>query len=254
MNEGILSGRTALVTSSSRNLGAEIARSLAGHGARVAIHSHESRDAAERLVSELERSGAGEHVVLGADSTRMEAVRGLVREAATRLGGRIDILINNTGPFSITPLAELPESEWDRVMDANLKAAYVASQAAAPAMRTSGWGRIVNVGAGSAYLRNHSVYGLAKHAVAILTEELALELGPEVTVNAVAPGQILESAGDVGEVDPTFVERAVERTPLRRLVTRREVAEIVAALCSPLFDGVTGATIPIDGGWRLNRF
>jgi NAD(P)-dependent dehydrogenase (short-subunit alcohol dehydrogenase family) len=121
-------------------------------------------------------------------------------------------------------------------------------------MRDRGWGRIVNVSAGSAYLRNHSVYGLAKNGVIFLTEELALELGPAVTVNAVAPGQIEESAADIGEIDPTFVERAVRHTPARRLVTRPEVAAIVALMCSPAFDMVTGVTLPVDGGWRFNRF
>ena len=84
--------------------------------------------------------------------------------------------------------------------------------------------------------------------------ELAVELGPEVTVNAVAPGQIIESAADIAEFDPTFVDRSIEATPAGRLVTRREVADIVAALCSPTFAVVTGATIPVDGGFRLRSF
>jgi len=123
-----------------------------------------------------------------------------------------------------------------------------------PAMRAAGWGRIVLLSAGSAALRNHSIYGLAKQAVEFLTEELALELGPEITVNAVAPGQIAESADDIAEFDAGFVERAIAHTPAGRLVTREEVAELVALLCGPAFDMVTGATLPIDGGWRLPRF
>jgi NAD(P)-dependent dehydrogenase (short-subunit alcohol dehydrogenase family) len=83
---------------------------------------------------------------------------------------------------------------------------------------------------------------------------LALELGPEVTVNGVAPGQIAESADDIAEFDPDFVDRAVRHTPTRRLVSRREVASIVVDLCEPRYAAVTGAVIPIDGGWRLNRF
>ena len=250
MAQHALAGRTALVTASSRNLGAAIARTLAGRGARVAVHYHASRAAAEELAAAL----GPETVVVGGDAADAGAVRALVREAAAGLGGRVDVLVNNAGPFAIAPFASLAEADWDLVMDANLKAAYVASREAAPGMRAAGWGRIVNVGAGSAYLRNHSVYGLAKHAMATLTEELALELGPEVTVNAIAPGQILESADDVAAHDPTFVDRAVARTPLGRLVTRAEVAELVATMCGPVFDMVTGATIPIDGGWRLPRF
>jgi NAD(P)-dependent dehydrogenase (short-subunit alcohol dehydrogenase family) len=180
--------------------------------------------------------------------------RALVAEAAERLGGRIDVLVHNAGPFSMTPFAELEEPEWDLVWDVNVKAAQIATRLLAPGMRDAGWGRIVLLSAGSAYLRNHSIYGLAKHAIAFLAEELALELGPEVTVNAVAPGQIAESADDIAEFDPSFVERAVAHTPGGRLVTRGEVAELVAALCGPAFDMVTGATLPLDGGWRLQRF
>ena len=121
-------------------------------------------------------------------------------------------------------------------------------------MRTGGWGRIVNISAGSAYLRNHSIYTLAKEAMITLTESLAVELAPEVTVNCVAPGQIAESADDIAEFDASFVERAIERTPSGRLVTRAEVARIIVGLCSSRFDMVTGVTIPVDGGWRINRF
>ncbi|MFQ5517852.1 MAG: SDR family oxidoreductase, partial [Acidimicrobiia bacterium] len=84
--------------------------------------------------------------------------------------------------------------------------------------------------------------------------ELAVELAPEVAVNCIAPGQIAESAQDVAEFDPTFVERAVGATPAGRRVRRPDVADIIAELCSPRWDMVTGATIPIDGGWRFHRF
>lgn len=168
--------------------------------------------------------------------------------------GQIDILVNNVGPFSMVPFADLDEDEWDRILGANLKAAYVCTQVVIPGIRRSGWGRIVNISAGSAFIRNHSIYTLAKDSLVTLTEQLALELGPEITVNAVAPGQIAESAEGVAEIDPTFVDRAIEHTPLKRLVTRGEVAEVVSLFCDPIFDMVTGVTIPIDGGWRMSRF
>jgi NAD(P)-dependent dehydrogenase (short-subunit alcohol dehydrogenase family) len=95
-----------------------------------------------------------------------------------------------------------------------------------PSLRGRGWGRIVNISAGSAYLRNHSIYSLAKNGLIFLTEQLALELGPEINVNGVAPGQIVESAEDIAPYDPTFVERAIEYTPAGRLVTRAEIAEL----------------------------
>ena len=249
-----LEGRKALVTGSSRNLGADIAGALADRGATVAVTYNASRADADALVSELRGRTGQPHVAVEADLSRTERVRPMVDAAAEGLGAPIDVLVNNYGPFSIAPFHELAQHEFDHVWQGNVSVAYLASQAVADGMRSNGWGRIVNLSAGSAYLSNHSVYGLAKAAMAKLTESLALELGPHVTVNAVAPGQIDESAGDVAEVDPTFVDRALARTPAGRLVRRREVAEVVAALCSPPFDMLTGTVIPLDGGWRLNRF
>lgn len=250
----MLQGKTALVTGSSRNLGAVIAERLASYGATVAVNYHISEEPARALVARLRAETGREHVALPGDMARPDDVRALVEGALDALGGRVDVLVNNAGPFSMTPFVELEEAEWDRILDANLKAAYLASQLVAPGMRQAGWGRIVNIAAGSIVLRNHSVYGLAKSALVVLTEELACELGPEITVNALAPGQIAESGPDIEEIDPGFVARAIAATPAGRLVTRSEVAELVALLCSPAFDMVTGATIPVDGGWRFYRF
>jgi NAD(P)-dependent dehydrogenase (short-subunit alcohol dehydrogenase family) len=248
----VLAGRTALVTGSSRNLGAVIAERLAAHGATVAVTYRGSEDAAHALVARLQAETGRAHAAVGGDLAHDAA--SMAEAAAAALGGRVDVLVHNAGPFSMTPFAELPEAEWDEVWDVNVKAAYLAARALAPAMRAAGWGRVVLLSAGSAYLRNHAAYGLAKQALEFLAEELALELGPEITVNAIAPGQIAESADDIAEYDPTFVERAIAHTPAGRLARRAEVAELVAALCSPSFDMVTGATLPVDGGWRLQRF
>ena len=154
----------------------------------------------------------------------------------------------------MTPFTELTVDEWDRIWNGNVTAAFLATQMLAPQMRSLGWGRIINVSAGSAYLRNHSIYTIAKEAMLTLTESMALELAPEITVNCIAPGQIAESADDIAEFDPSFVDRAIDRTPAGRLVTRNEVAGLLLAMCLPEFDMVTGATIPIEGGWRINRF
>ncbi len=253
MSEASLNGKNALVTGSSRNLGASIAEELARRGARVAVNYATSPAEAESLVARMTEDTSLGHVALEADLSDSEQARNLCREATARLGS-VDILVNNAGPFSMDPFTELSETDWDRIWDVNVKAAYLCAQELAPGMTDSGWGRIVNVSAGSAYIRNHSIYTLAKQALVTFTEELALELGPEINVNAVAPGQIAESADDIAEFDPGFVERAISWTPKARLATRPEVAAIVAELCYPTFDIVTGVTIPVDGGWRLNRF
>lgn len=248
-----LDGKRALVTGSSRNLGATIARTLAESGASVAVTYLTSEDRARELVSTLE-TGGGTHVAVAMDAADPASVRTAIEATVSGLGGDIDVLVNNAGPYASTPFVELDEADWDRVWDANVKGAYVAAQEVAPGMKRSGWGRIVNVSAVSAYVRNRSIYTLAKSAVITLTESLALELAPEVTVNAVAPGQIAESLPDLREFNSEWADEVLEATPLGRLVTRRDVAGLVALLCSPSFDGVTGATIPVDGGLRIRAF
>lgn len=248
-----LEGKTALVTGASMNLGAVTARTLAEQGATVAINYLAHEDEPTQVLKSLRPHGQPSFAVTG-DLAQGAEVKRVVEQALQHLAGRIDILVNNAGPFNGQPFAELSEHEWDRIIDVNLKAAYLAAQGVVPGMRKAGWGRIINMAAGSAFICNHGVYGLAKGALILLTEALALELGPEITVNAIAPGQIAESAPDVSAIDPTFVPRAIAHSPSGRLVTRAEVAQLIAWLCSPAADQITGHTIPIDGGWRLGRF
>jgi len=255
MTDGeFLRGKAAFVTAGSRNLGATIALALAERGADVALSYHESATDAAALVDRLSSFG-GSHAAVKGDAGTPAGIRALLSEARRVLGDRpLQVLVNNYGPFSMTPFVELADDEFDRIWNANVTSAWVAAHDVRDEMRQAGWGRIVNVSAGAAYLRNHSIYTLAKASLITLTESLAIEFGPEITVNAVAPGQVVESADDIAQYDPGFVERAIAHTPTGRLVTRSEVARIVANLCGPLFASVTGVTIPIDGGWHLPRF
>ena len=249
-----LQDKVVVVTGSSRGIGLAEAQLFAAEGARVAINGVDP-GRAESAAAAI-RAAGGEAQAFAADVTRAAAVDELFARVAAALGP-CDVLVNNAGLAGRhlgKPADRITEEDWDAVLDSHLRATWLCTRAALPAMRAAGWGRIVLVSAGSAYLRNHSIYGLAKQALSFLAEELALELGPEVTVNAVAPGQIAESADDIAEFDPSFVERAIAHTPAGRLATRAEVAELVTALCGPSFDMVTGATLPVDGGWRLQRF
>jgi NAD(P)-dependent dehydrogenase (short-subunit alcohol dehydrogenase family) len=229
-----LEGRVALVTGAARNLPAVISREFAGAGAVVAINDVANEEQARELAGEI-RAGGNRAEVFMADVSRWDAVVSLVERVRQTLGP-VDILINGAGPFAMDPFKNLPEADWDRVMDANLKAVYLLSRQVAPEMTDRGWGRIINVSAGSADIRNHSIYGLAKSAVRFLTESLAVELGPSITVNAIA------------------LERALQWTPTGRLVTRREIARMMLLFCSPTFDSVTGQTLVMDGGWGIPRW
>jgi NAD(P)-dependent dehydrogenase (short-subunit alcohol dehydrogenase family) len=243
-----LAGHVALVTGSSRNLGAEIARTLAARGVRVAVNFLSSAQAAQEVVRGLDGSG---HAAIGGDVSTPDGVDSVLTETERLMGASVDILVNNAGPFTMTPFSDLEPAEFDRIWNANVKAAYLATRRVSPGMAAGNWGRVINISAGSAFVRNHSAYSLAKNAMITLTEQLALELGPAITVNCVAPGQIAESAGEIASYDPGFVTRTLSRTPAGRMATRAEVAAVVVALCCATFDMVTGVTIPVDGGARL---
>lgn len=248
-----LAGRRALVTAGSRNLGAVIAERLAEAGAQVAVTYHSEESDAAALIGSFRKPLKGSHAIVGSDLTSSAAASRAVEEASDRLGGGVDVLVNNFGPWAGGTYADLDASEWQLGMDGNLRSVYLATRAVVPHMRSGGWGRVINISAGSAFVLDHSIYGLAKNAITFLTSQLAIELGPEITVNAIAPGQVDESCADMEAAEPGSVSTMLARTPAGRFVTRREVGDMVTAMCSPLFDTVTGATIPMDGGWRLPR-
>jgi NAD(P)-dependent dehydrogenase (short-subunit alcohol dehydrogenase family) len=245
VSEARFDGELVLVTGSSSGTGAAIARAFAAAGARVAVHAGERRAAAQAAAL----PGTG-HAAFVADLAKAAEVRRLHAEVAAQLGA-LTILVNNDGPYSDTPLRLLEEAEWDRIMGANLKAPWLLARLAAPAMAARGRGRIVNIGATSGLVRSHAAYGLAKAALLQLTETLALELAPEITVNAVVPSQIASARTDrlAG-----YKAVAIAATPLGRLVTEAEVARMVALLCSPAFDFVTGRAVVMDGGRAIPAF
>ncbi len=247
--ERFLDGKVALVTGASNGTGVDIARELARARARVAVHYRTARDAAENVAVAIRKEG-GHAETFAADVARSDDIRRLVADVKARLGP-ISVLVNNAGPFNDTPFRSLSETDWDYVMSANLKSVYLAAQLVAPDMARAGWGRIVSIGATSALVRSHSVYGLAKAALLHLTESLAIELAPEITVNAVVPSQIASARTDALA---DYQARAIAATPLGRLVTQEEIARMVLLLCSPDFAFVTGRAIVLDGGRTIPRF
>jgi NAD(P)-dependent dehydrogenase (short-subunit alcohol dehydrogenase family) len=224
-----------------------IARTLAGQGAAVAVHYHQSAAEASALCAALAAAGATA-VSVQADLLDAGAIPPLVAAVTAQLGP-IDILVNNVGPYVDTPFLDLSLADFDRVMAGNVRATFLLSQLVGREMRARGAGRIVNLAATDYRHRSHGVYGLAKGGVVYLTEALALELAPAVVVFAVAPDLIADNE----DMTPDFTARAVAATPMRRLVTRAEVAALVALLCTRACDMLTGQTLIVDGGRSIPR-
>jgi NAD(P)-dependent dehydrogenase (short-subunit alcohol dehydrogenase family) len=249
MTDASFAGKVALVTGSSSGAGAAIALELARRGATVAVHFRSNLAQADAIVSRIAAAG-GTASTFRADLAQDSAPNQLVTEVEGALGP-ISLLVNNAGPFADAPFRTLSAGVWDEIMSVNLKAPWLLAQKVAPCMERLGRGRIVNLGATSGFVRSHSVYGLAKAALLHLTESLALELAPTITVNAVVPSQI---ASERTDTMPTYKAAAIAGTPLGRLVTEQEIARMVASVCSSDFDFVTGRAIIMDGGRTLPRF
>ena len=234
----------ALVTGAARRIGAAIARALHRRGLRLAIHYHTSADEARSLVRELERERPGSAAAFGCDLLGSGAPDRLVRDVVGRFGS-LDVLVNNASSFYPTPLDTTAEAEWDDLVGTNLKAPFFVTRAAAPFLAARA-GSTVNLADihGRNPLAGYPVYCAAKAGLIMLTRALALELAPDVRVNAVAPGIVLWHAG--ADDAPTR-ERAVQAVPLRREGSAEEVADTVAWLA---LDAAytTGEVLAVDGG------
>jgi 2-deoxy-D-gluconate 3-dehydrogenase len=244
-----LKGKTALVTGGNGGIGLGMAKGLASAGATVAIAG---RDPAKNA-SALKELGA-KSVAVEADLADEKACRGMVEEAAQRLG-RLDILVNNAG----TNIRKRPEEytleEWKLVLDTNLTSAFVASQAAYPHMKRAGGGKIVNIGSmmsifGASFV---APYGASKGGIVQLTRALATAWAKDnIQVNAVLPGWIDTALTRRARTDIKGLhERVLARTPAGRWGEPQDMAGIAVFLSSKASDFVTGTAIPVDGGYSV---
>jgi pteridine reductase len=242
--------RVVLVTGAARRIGAAIARALHRGGARVVLHCRRSRDEAETMAAELNGLRPASCAIVQADLLQVAALPRQAEDAARAIG-RLDGLVNNASSFAPTPFGAIDAAQWEDLIGSNLRAPLFLSQAAAPHLRESR-GAIVNVVDIHAErpLRDYLVYSIAKSGLAGLTRALALELGPGVRVNGVAPGAILWPEGGQ-HFDAAEKSRILEQTPLERIGSPEDVAGAVKYL---LFDApfVTGQILAVDGGRSLH--
>ncbi len=238
----------ALVTGSARRIGAAIARRLHAAGFDLALHYRDSAGEAQALAAELESARAGSVVLLQADLAQFDRLPELVAKAVGRFG-RLDALVNNASAFYPTPFGATTPAQWDELFAINARAPFFLAQAAAPHLASAN-GAIVNIADIYAErpLRGHAVYAMGKAALLQMTRALALELAPQVRVNAVSPGAILSPENGK---DPEAQSALLARTPLGRIGTPGEIAEAVRWL---LQDAryCTGQVLRVDGGRMLD--
>jgi pteridine reductase len=246
-NEQQAAAPVALVTGAARRVGAVIARTLHGAGYRVALHHRASGEAALALQAELERARPGSTLLLQAELAHFDRLPELVAHTVGRFG-RLDALVNNASAFYPTPVGTTTPAMWDELFASNARAPFFLSQAAGPHLREAR-GAIVNLVDIYAErpLANHTVYGMAKAALAAMTLSLARELAPQVRVNGVAPGAVLWPEAGKAYADQ---EALIASTALQRAGTPEDVAEAVRWL---LMDAhyTTGQILRVDGGRSL---
>lgn len=256
----MLQGKTAIVTGSTSGIGAGIARALAAQGCHVVLNGFGDPVAIDSLQAEIRRAGA-QAWYHAADLSRPDDVAALVAFAVER-AGRVDILVNNAGIQHVAPIEEFPPERWDAVLAVNLSSAFHAIRAAVPHMRRGGWGRVINIASthGLVASVHKAAYVASKHGLVGLTKVVALETaGSGITCNAICPGwvrtelverQIAARADQAGsDLDSAARALLAEKQPSRQFVQVEQVAALATYLCSAAAAQITGATLPIDGGW-----
>lgn len=239
-----LGGRVALVTGAGKRLGRAVALRLANEGANVAVHYGRSQAEASEVVAQIGALG-GRAEAFSAELTDVAAIQTMVSGVVANFG-RLDILINCAANFLETKFGDTSESTWNASLDTNLKAPFFCAQAAAPHLKKSGQGVIVNFAdiGGILGWKEFLPHSLSKSGIIMMTRVLAKELAPSVRVNAIAPGTIT-MPGDPPEWQEDFIRRA----PLAKTGKPEDIADAVMFLIRAEF--VTGHCLVIDGGRTL---
>lgn len=240
-----LADKIALVTGGARRVGKAIVLALAERGCKLVVHYHQAESAAQATTRAL-RDAGHEATAVRADLSREAEVERMIAHAVDRFG-RIDVLVNNAAIFFRTPIDTLDFDDWQRVMDVNLNGNFLCAHAVGLRMKARGWGHIVNIAdvAGQNPWVDYVPYSVSQASLLALSQGLAVELAPEVMVNAVVPGPVLFDAETPADVR----RREIGKTLLKHAGTPADVARLVVFVAES--DYSTGAVFSVDGGRGL---
>lgn len=236
-----------LITGSAHRIGACIARHMQQQNYRVIIHYHSSSAAAQKLVDELNNHRPGSADMLGANLSEPADIEKLARNAVDCFG-RLDVLVNNASRFFPTPIGEVTLTQWDDLVNTNMRAPFLLAQALGDELKKN-HGCIINITDvyGHRPLHDHPVYSMTKAGLIMLTKSLSADMGPEVRVNAVSPGAIIWPDNDLSDERKREI---LDNTSLERVGGPDDIAETVVFLATA--DYVTGQVIAVDGGRLLS--
>jgi 3-hydroxybutyrate dehydrogenase len=256
-----LVGRTAIVTGSTSGIGLGIARAFAASGMNVMLNGFGDAKHIERVRSELEQTFGTKVSYSAADMSKGNEVAQLVAGTGVRFGS-VDVLVNNAGIQHVEAIETFPPEKWDAILAINLSSAFHAMRAAVADMKARRWGRIINVASAHGLVASpfKAAYVAAKHGVVGLTKTVALETAEYgITVNAVCPGYVLtplvqkqipETAKARGITEQQVIRDVLlHAQPTRQFVTTEQIAALCLFLCSESGASITGAALPIEGGW-----
>jgi 3-hydroxybutyrate dehydrogenase len=260
----MLKGKAAVVTGSTSGIGLAIARGLGAAGADVMINGFGEVAAIEAERAGIESEYGVRAVYNGADMSKGEEIAAMIAAAEAEFG-KVDILINNAGIQFVSPIEEFPLAKWDAIIAINLSAAFHATRAVVPGMKARKWGRIISTASAHSIIASpyKSAYVAAKHGVNGLMKTVALELATHgVTANCISPGyvwtplvekQIPDTMKARGMTKEQVINDVLlEAQPTKQFVTNEQMAALAVFLCSEAAAQLTGANIPVDGGWTAH--
>jgi 3-hydroxybutyrate dehydrogenase len=259
-----LAKRHALVTGSTSGIGLAIARALAKEGADVVINGFGDKAAIEAERAKIEKEFGVKAFYHAADMAKGAEIEALVGYAQNKMGS-VDILVNNAGIQHVSPIEDFPTDKWDAIIAINLSAPFHAMRAAIPGMKAQKWGRIISTASAHSLVASpfKGAYVAAKHGLTGLTKTVALELATSgVTANCISPGYVSTPLVE-RQIPDTMKARNMTREqvindvmlaaqPTKQFVTVEEVAALAAFLASDGAASITGAIIPVDGGWTAH--